>query len=322
MTKLLLSLLAMAAILIVLDRATGAAMARLFRTSASEEDGDRFGRAIAANPEVVVSGSSRAMHHYVADSLGTWLGAPVYNLGLDGAWGALHAYGTSGIVLAHAKPRVWILDAMPELYTGRERFDYLSTFLPYVDDEPAAREVAVRRSRWERVRLLSKTYRYNSLLVSLLAPKLGKRITPRDGYVELPGVMAADSAARIAAPAPRDSFPRDPLKWEYLQKTIANLRAGGVTPVAVQSPLWIAGEAGRAKARRITGDLERTFAGLGVRFIDFSILDHPELADPSLYQDTEHLNGRGALVFSRELADSLQAIFGVSPVRTRQAIAK
>jgi hypothetical protein len=320
MRRFLLSLIAMAVLLFAVDRGVGAAMARLFRTSASEEEGDRFGRAIAAQPEVVITGSSRAMHGYVADSLGAWLGTRAYNLGRDGMWGSLYAYGAGAIVRRHARPKVWILDAMPELYVGRERFDYLSCFLPYIEQEPAAREIAAQRSRWERVRMLSHIYPYNSLLVSLLSPRLGKVVQPRDGYLELTGQMVIDSTA-AASPAP-DAYPRDPLKWKYLGKTIEVLEAGGVEVVAVRSPQWVAGDAGREQQRRISAELARTFGELGVRYLDFSVPDHPELADPSLYRDAEHLNGTGALRFTRELAESLQVTRWAGPVRTRQAIAK
>ena len=84
----------------------------------------------------------------------------------------------------------------------------------------------------------------------------------------------------------------------------------------------MAGESGRADERRIAADLARTFGELGVRYVDFSILDHPELSDPALYRDAEHLNGTGALRFTRELAESLQVTRGAGLVRTRQAIAK
>ena len=305
MRRFLVSLAAMAVLLFTVDRAVGFAMARLFRTSASEDEGDRFGRAIAARPGLVITGSSRAMHHYVADSLGAELGTRVYNLGRDGMWGSLYAYGAGSIVLRHARPRTWILDAMPDLYSGTERFDYLSCFLPYAAEEPAAAEIAALRSRWERVRLVSRIYPYNSLLVSLLSPRLGKVVRPRDGYVELEGRMAVDTTAVAAGPGP-GAYPRDPLKWKYLVKAIGVLREGGVDVVAVRSPQWVAGEAARAEDRRISAELRRTFDELGVRYLDFSVLDHPELGEAALYRDASHLNGAGALRFTRELAESLQ----------------
>jgi hypothetical protein len=308
MRKLFLSLLALNALLFVLDRAVGAGMAHLFRTSTNEEEGDRFGRAIAAQPEVVISGSSRALHHYVADSLGTMLGARVYNLGRDGAWGGLYQYGAAAILLRHGTPRLWILDVFPQSYSEPEVRDYLSCFLPYVDQEPAAAEVAVQRSRWERIRMLSKTYPYNSLLVSLLAPKLGKAAHPRDGYLELMGVMAVDTTHAPQAPKGSGPFPRDPLKMKYLRKAIALLKSHGVEVIAVRSPQFVAGEAARAQDRRIRADCARVYGELRVRYLDFSPLDHPEYADARLYQDAEHLNGTGALRFTRALADSISAL--------------
>jgi len=306
MRRFLASLLALGALLFVLDRAIGSGMAALFRSSASEEDGDTFGRAFRAQPGIVICGSSRAMHHYVADSLGAALGIRVYNLGRDGSWGALYEYGAASMVLRHGKPRLWIMEADRDLYSGKERLDYLSCFLPYAEDEPAAAEVAILRSRWERIRMLSRIYPYNAMLVSLLAPRLGKIVHPRDGYLELTGVMSADTSAAGVAPSTPPDFSVDSLKIKYLRRTVALLKERGVRVVAVRSPTFLAGEAVRAQDRRKGEDVARVLGDLTVKYFDFNVLDHPEFAAESLYFDAEHLNGTGALRFTRALEDSIQ----------------
>jgi hypothetical protein len=305
MRRLLVSLIAMAAILWAADRVMGAAMARLFHTSASLEDGDTMRRAWMARPDVVVCGSSRASHHYVADSLGSWLGRTTWNLGRDGSFGPLYQYGAAGIVLRHCSPRLWIMEVEPEILRGPELKARLAVFEPYLDDEPAARELVLLRSRLERLRLLSRTYRYNSLVLSLLSPKLGKHVHPRMGYLPLHGrLVPGPPPARAAAEAP---VPVDPLKQEYLRRVIQLLRGRGCAVIATRSPVyqgWPAQREANAEGSRF---LAGAFARLGVRYVDFSSPPLPAFDDPALFQDEAHLNDRGALLLTRALADTLRA---------------
>jgi hypothetical protein len=309
MRRILVSLLALSFLLVVADRLVGGAMETLFRRSPSIAEGDQLGRAAAFRAPIVVCGSSRAMHHYVADSLSADLGVPVFNLGRDGAEGTLYPYAVAGTLLRRYVPRLFILDVSAITVSGAEKLDRLACLLPYVDQSPAAAEVVALRSRYEKLRLLSRTYRYNSLVLSLLSPMLGKREPQRQGYLPVSGTMkpaAATDAAPVAIGGA--AVPLDSLKLRYLRKTIALLRARGVTPLAVQSPAWIAGAADRDRALRQGEELRRLFAGLGVRYLRISPLEVPSLGESRLYADPTHLNDEGARRFSHVLADSLRSL--------------
>lgn len=306
MRRLLVSLLAMAALLAGLDRGLGVALARLYRDSASVEDGDFLRRAWEARPAIVACGSSRAMHHYVADTLGARLGTTAWNLGRDGAAGALYEYGASGVVLRHWRPALWIMDVDTTLTRGHERLDRLACFLPHADTEPAAREVALRRSPHERIRMLSQVYRYNSLVLSLLAPRLGKHVEPRRGYLPLAGRWTPDPDAAPAALPWRDA-PRDSLAIRTLRATIDALHAHGVRVIAVRGPRVLdSPEVARGEVMELS-ELRAALGPLGVDVIDFSARAIPALRERRLYRDGLHLNDDGALVFTRALADTLRA---------------
>ncbi len=309
MRRLLVSVLVLLLILFTLDRVVGGAMQTLFRTSAAVEDGDFLRRAWNYRAPVVICGSSRAMHHYASDTLGALLGTPAYNLGRDGAWGPVYEYGVAGVMLHHYTPKLWIMDVESMILRGPELTGRLSCFLPYVDDEPVAREVAMLRSRYEPVRLVSRTYRYNSLVLSLLSPRLGKQVRPRQGFLPLHGtyVPVADPAPPASLRAADAPAPEDSLKQRYLRRVVDLLRSRGVAVLAVRSPHYLASPAEIDRDQVEDTDMRRAFARLGVPYLDFSPVHVPSFAAVDLYKDATHLNEGGALLFTHALADSLRA---------------
>ena len=309
MRRFFLSLGLLFVLLWAADFAVGAALARLYHASPGES-GDWLGRAFAARAPIVVCGSSRVEHHYMVDSLTAELGVKAYNLGQPKSWGALYQYGASQMILRHYTPRLWIMEVETGTYAYPERFEHLVSFVPYVREEPAAAELLDLRSRWEPLKRVSHIYPYNSLLVGLLSPYLGQRPHLRSGFVPLHGSIADDPKHGVPDDAPEilDRPAPDSLKMKYLRKTLASLRARGVTVLAIRSPYWPPTEVHMENDRKAERNLREVFTGLGIRYMDFSAAHAPVFADPALFMDASHLNERGALVFTRALADSIRGL--------------
>ncbi len=309
MRRFLLNVLVLLGLLWLADFAVGAALARLFHDSPGE-NGDRLGRAFAYRAPIVVCGSSRVEHHYMVDSLETELGVRAWNLGQPKSWGALYEYGTAAMVLRHYTPRLWIMEVEAGTYAFPERMEHLVSFVPYVNEEPAAARLLELRSPWERVKRLSRIYPYNSLLVGLLVPYL-QHPHLRHGFIPLEGTVADDpqhGRPEPGTPVPEDHPAPDTLKLSYLKKTVALLRAHGVTVLAVRSPYWPPNDVYRAVDVRAERDLREVFQGLGVRYMDFSARHDPGFRDPLLFKDVAHLNEAGALRFTKALAESIRAL--------------
>jgi hypothetical protein len=310
MRRLLLSLLTLLVVVWALDRTVGTGMKRLFQTSTVTEDGDVLGRGWRYQAPIVVCGSSRAAHHYVVDSLASILGVKAYNLGRDGSGGPVFMYGVSGIVTRHYAPKIWIMDIGSAIEQGPVQTGRLACFLPYVDDEPVAREVVAMRSKHESVRLWSRIYRYNSLILSLLSPRLGKPVTPRLGFLPLHGDYAPTARAVLAEklrePAPQPA-PVDSVKLRYLRRAIDLMHKRGVTVLAVRSPRYLETPGDERYSLTEEREMEELFGKLNVRYMDFSVAHIDRFRDPHLFVDPAHLNEAGALIFTRMLADSLRA---------------
>ena len=306
MRRFLISVVAMAVLLWAVDRAVGGYLARLYRDSASD-DGDLLGRGFAHRPEVAVCGDSRAQNHYVSDSLETWLGARFFNFG-RGGMPTLFVYGVAEMCLQKARPKVFILEGELNFFAYPDNMARLSSLLPYADEYPVAAQLADLRSRYEPLKRWSRIYPYNSMVASLLGARLGRPPVNRLGYVPLKGQAspkdlvipaALDTATGYATP--------DPVKREYSERMVHDLRAAGVQVVAVRSPNYLGSAHSVAYDARSGQCLAEYFGRLGVPFIDMSSRTAPVFHDARLYVDPAHMNERGALLFSRALADSLKA---------------
>lgn len=311
MRRFLISLLAMAALLFCIDRIVGGAMERLFRESPSD-DGDLLGRGFARNPDVGVCGDSRAQNHYVVDSLEVMLGCRAYNFGRGGMSTGFQ-YGVAEMLLKRHVPRVWIMEVEPDIYAFKELTDRNSCFLPYTRTDPVAVELSDGRGRYERIKRWSRMYPYNSLFVSLIADRLGKAPQNRLGYVSLHGRMGDADAGEAAGEAGEGrggqdwNPPADSSKIRRLREIVRAMRANEVHLLAVRSPEFLRTEGERAYDRRKGSNLARVFEGLGVTYLDIDAERYPQFHDPSLYRDPVHLNERGALIFTRAIADTLRA---------------
>ena len=95
---------------------------------------------------------------------------------------------------------------------------------------------------------------------------------------------------RKTPPAPAQLTP---VLREALREIVAEVRAAGATPIFVVTPTVLAREQfGALRAQGVDAEL-----------IGFYAPDaQPELFDAALHNDEEHLNARGAAVFSRALA--------------------
>jgi hypothetical protein len=312
--RLLISLVLLALMLFAIDRVLGHALAMRYRIAPSDE-ADAIGRGIAARAPLVISGSSRARHHYDPDTLAARLGMTAWNFGRDGQFGPFYSYGVAELLLRSYTPRLWILEVDDRTLSGPDPLSSLNVLLPDAAWDPAIAELVNRRSRYERLKRLSAIYPYNSLVLALYDPRGGGAHETRRGYAPIDGAIApADTVEDVATAATQrpgagaaDLAP-NPLKRRYLAAMIDSLQRRGVTVLAVRSPEFLRGPRDRALASAEAARLRLAFEGLRVRFLDLGAAADPELAQALYFRDRTHLNRAGAGRFSRLVADSILSL--------------
>ncbi|MDE3212752.1 MAG: hypothetical protein KGM98_05915, partial [Bacteroidota bacterium] len=143
--------------------------------------------------DLLIFGSSTANHNYYPDSIEKNLRLSCYNTGRDGM-SIFYFYAVLKSDLKRYTPKVVILDFFPVEFR-KEQMDYdrITALLPYYSSHPELRSIILMKSPYERLKLISRIYPFNSLAFTILGGNLqmnkNREINKgSQGYVPLPEV--------------------------------------------------------------------------------------------------------------------------------------
>jgi hypothetical protein len=248
--------------------------------------------------EVLVFGSSRANHHYYPSLFVKRLNCTFYNTGRD-ATSILYDLAVFKAVLTRYKPKMVILDLNREAFLKDEiSYDKLSDLLPYYSKHPEIRRIVDLKGNFEKLKLASAIYPYNSDIITIAAGNLEfNKLRKGDisGYVPIYRVwrtpLATDSAKQ---------YQIDNNKLNAFKEIIHDCKLSGIKLIIVCSPYFAhfpAKDRSLLLAKKISQDQNITF-------YDYS-MDNYFLHHQQLFGDTFHLNNTGAVMFTNRLIDSI-----------------
>lgn len=239
--------------------------------------------------DIVILGSSRAIHHYVSSVFEDSLGMSCYNAGYDGMGVLFHDAVLSRIMQNHT-PKLVILDINSfEFYNKAGEIPALA---PYYGRNSRVDQIINLVSPYETTRRWSAIYPFNSKVVAIIIGMLSEDHS-RKGYQPLFGKM-------VDKPQ-KDSSERVPIvdqdKLDAFEHIVALCRVRKVGLVVVQSPRY------RISKRDDTFD--QILTQHGVEYFNYA--DSPLFMErPDYFKDTVHMNDSGARIFSQLLATLLK----------------
>lgn len=249
--------------------------------------------------DIIVLGSSRANHHYHPDVFETVLGNSFYNAGRDGNFIFYH-YAVLKSLLHRYTPDIVILDILrDELSTDQFSYDGLSSLLPYYRDHPEIRPVVELRSPYEKVKLISSIYPYNSAIFTIIAGNLGMGSDAgkeKKGYIPINRINDGLVPETIKI-SPGET---DPRKVAVLESLAEECISSGVNLYIMCSPYY--STAVDTETLKIAGNIAKKY---DIPFFDFSS-DPVFIGRPELFADAEHLNDDGARMFSAIVAGKIR----------------
>lgn len=258
----------------------------------------------AAGADILILGSSRAKHHYDEKLLAKLWGISVYNAGFSGQ-GVPFQRVAFGLIASVKKPRAVIVDVM----AFDDDLDRVHAMDPWYGDSPVLRAmppsdakpgvVSVPEDFKTGLLMRLPTYRFAGKIWQTLSDKSHLGETP---YFEaLPTEYKADrwGAAGGAVVAPKAY----PFFKAQLGALVHEIRATGAEVVLVYSPNF----ANRSNPF-ITGPSAEVAREKSVPFIAYDDTLLPALKDRKLFFDGLHLNGEGAEIFSRDVAQRLRPL--------------
>lgn len=247
--------------------------------------------------DILIFGSSRAVHHYNAKMLKDSLGMDCYNCGEDGQ-GIILNYGRLLMEMERHQPKMVIYDVQPDYdIEENDNSKYLKWLKPHYDRKGIP-DIVKSIDEKESWKLLSHLYRYNSEYILLLIALAHSNEEASDnGYFPLNGQMDTMKIDETRA-ASRTGIKTDSIKIRYLKKMIDELK--GCQLVFVVSPTWY-GNNSNDKLK----EMETICKKRNITYLDFSNL--PKYVHQNeLFKDGMHLNSKGADEFTKDLIKKLR----------------
>jgi len=251
--------------------------------------------------DILIFGSSTANHHYYPDAFEKRLKMSCYNTGRDGN-SIFYHYAVLESVLERYHPKIIILDFnLGEFKNASGSYDRISSLLPYCKKHPELDSIVKLKGPYEKYKMLSKVYPFNSLIFSILIGNLDynrerKYMDDNQGYVPLTKIWDH----KIAIDTTVKSYEIDTNMIQTFKDFINSNINSKVKLYIVISPgffKYTKKEPSIEIAHRIANEYS-------IPFFDFS-RDTFFWNNPRLFSNENHLNNSGAKVFSNKVIDSI-----------------
>lgn len=247
--------------------------------------------------DILIFGSSRAVHHYNSKMLKDSLGMDCYNCGEDGQ-GIILNYGRLLMEMERHKPKMVIYDLQPDYdIEENDNSRYLKWLKPHYDRKGIS-DLVKSIDEKESWKLQSHLYRYNSeYILLLIALAHSNEEASEKGFCPLNGNIGPTKidAGKIGGDS---KIKIDSLKIHYLHQFIKKMNEGEL--VFVISPTWYG-----KSAISNTELIEMISKEYSITFIDFS--NNPKYVhNDELFKDGMHLNSKGADEFTKDLIELLK----------------
>ena len=262
------------------------------------------------NESVLIFGSSRAQHHYNPGIISKSLNMSCFNGGVDGGQSVLLAYAQIKISLMRYSPKLVILELNPtSMIFDRDDYDKLSTLLPYYSDYPDLRPLILLRGPFERIKLLSAIYPYNSNVINIIRYNTNSHAARK---LDIQGFVPIENRLLTKLPEinnPGEAYYKTPIDTNKVNalKSIINIcQQKNVRLVIVNSPIYHQDAEFIKNTLPVTSQIQDIFKSEKITYFDFSN-DSLFNQNMSWFGDQQHLNGIGANIFSQKIVKYLKS---------------
>lgn len=290
-------------VMFVVDRVVGSIIEHYFQ---DEPMGDSAAFAHAINdPEedVLIYGSSRAVHTYDPRIFTDSLGLSCFNCGRNASNVIYHSAILPAAINGTHKPKAIILDLTPKEIAWRSGpfgADALAgMILPYVLTNEHFAKLALDLFPKEYYKAqVSKLYAYNSLILSIVRNHSRTKNDNVNGYQPLHGSKVAPTPDDVTSLS-RDSV--DQYSKDQLEFFVKSVTEKKIPLFVIISPMY----AQPFPDNEALIESKAILAKYGVKLWDYGT--DPRYVQKPLFYDFNHMNVKGAELFSREIASRIKA---------------
>jgi hypothetical protein len=298
----LLKLLVFITVLIASDKIIGTICQKLYYKS-NDYNIYRLRYTLDSTKEdVLIFGSSRAEYHFIPETIQQNTGLSTYNCGFGGE-GLLFSFIQLSESLKRYKPKLVVLEVSPNVLIDPESQQKLKILMPFSKKDPIIYNALTNEELFERVKLLSSIYPYNSTIASLITGGYKRNTDTLNGFTPVNGIIdTAGLADYINRLFPTTSIPAERLN--VLRQFIAVCNDNDIKLVVVVSPVY--------QSNTNLETMIREIKAVCTPSKNFYFLNYCKLGsvhqNRNYFKDNLHLNYEGAKVFSETVSKDLKEI--------------
>ncbi len=303
--KVIIRLSVFFALLIILDIAIGSVIRNIYF---KQTHGGSYRVTYVlekGTPDVMILGSSKASHHYIPSIIQDSLKLTCYNGGRDGSF-ISYANAAVNSILKRYQPKVIILDVLDDEFEARSYNipDRLSALLPYYRTHPEIRDIVDMKSPFEKYKLLSNLYTFNTLLMPAITGATDFK-NKKDAEDKMLGYIPwKESYQGNISLVDSHNEKLDSNKIKGLANIIAACNEKKVKLVVVVSPTYKKFDQNYNPTVALIQQMADSSKTPFWNYLqDTTYLNHKEL-----FLDIRHMNNGGATIFTEDILRRLKAL--------------
>jgi hypothetical protein len=284
-------------LMVIIDATIGTALTAINRQVNKGDYGRNNYIANKTSQQVLIFGSSRAIHHYDTHIISDSLGMTCYNCGDDGM-GIILQYPRLASIVQRYEPRLVIYDIIPAFdITTSDNSKYLAR-LRLMSNNKFAQKVCYEVDSTEQFKQLSKLYCFNSTFADVVAQYISNSTSTAEQYTYAPltGELKEEKQSKNIIKKENDS-----LKLKYLEQFVELCKKHNTKVVFVASPAYK--ESDISDFKPIEDICKKEHIPLLMHFNDSAYV-----YDKSLFYDEAHLNQRGAEKYTSQIVQEIKVL--------------
>ena len=280
------------------DFAIGNVYDGLYFSEKSRQNDRLIHSVLETNEDILIFGSSRALHHYNPQIIEDSLGMSCYNVASGGQNIYFHVALLES-ALERYTPKIAILELMSidfEQTPPQWDTEKLGVLLPFSEKSEAAKNAVLRKGEIENFKLLSSVYPFNSLQYSMLRNNLFPFNNHKKGFMPIKRTWGKplnekDNTHRLV----------DIDKLAVLHRFVEICKKNDIMFFIHVSPHFA-----KMKHKSVYTDVsKKLFDMYGIKVINFES-DSLFLKHPEYFADPYHLNKNGAGIYTSIVANIIK----------------
>lgn len=297
MKKFITKFILLLVILFFVDRLTG----HLFKYMQYHSKGGDTGRMIyiadSMNEDILIFGSSRAIHHYVPKVIEDSLQLSCYNCGRDGN-GIIFSYGMYRLFRDRHSPKIIIYDIIDsfDLIDEGNNEKYLD-WLRYFYDKPGIDSIFVDIDKSEKYKMMPQMRRYNRKFIQIASDYIRPQQSDIKGYRPLEGIMNYEPIENNTPS--KKSIRIDENKLKYFKMLIKDCKERNTKLIFTVSPKYKGNEDNTYKIIQQLAKVEN------IPFF-YHYNDTEISPNKKYFEDSFHMNKYGAEIYTKKIIHEIK----------------